>query len=185
MFYNGTWGGVCSNALKDTSLSVICKQLGCGEQGWLENRPVHTGLDISWVDNIECRRLQNSTLWHCPSAPWHPHSCARGEEVWITCAGGALASLGGLQEACISRQVTAGVAFDPWQGVWGSPGLHKLRSEAVRAFTLGQLLFNPTGLSEKTWQESWETLNCLSTHSCPGTPLSVLLSSPQPSPALQ
>ncbi|KAF6317833.1 scavenger receptor family member expressed on T cells 1 [Rhinolophus ferrumequinum] len=109
VFYNGTWGGVCSNALKDTSLSVICKQLGCGEQGWLENRPVHTGLDTSWVDNIECRRLQNSTLWHCPSAPWHPHSCARGEEVWITCA----------------------------------------------------------GLSEKTWQESWETLNCLSTHSCP------------------
>lgn len=95
MFYNGTWGAVCSNALKETSLSVICKQLGCGEQGWLENRPVHTDLGIAWVDNIECRRLKNMTLWQCPSAPWHPRSCARGEEVWITCAGGPLAASGG------------------------------------------------------------------------------------------
>nr|XP_025735809.1 scavenger receptor cysteine-rich domain-containing protein SCART1-like isoform X2 [Callorhinus ursinus]XP_025735941.1 scavenger receptor cysteine-rich domain-containing protein SCART1-like isoform X3 [Callorhinus ursinus] len=110
VFYNGTWGAVCSNALKDISLSIICKQLGCGEQGWLENRPVHTGSGTSWVDNIECRRLRNSTLWQCPSAPWHPHSCTPGEEVWITCA----------------------------------------------------------GLSEKMAQDSGETLNCSSTHSCPG-----------------
>lgn len=102
VFYNGTWGSVCSNALKDTSLAVICKQLGCGEQGWLENRPVHTVLGTSWVDNIECRRLPNSTLWHCPSAPWHPHSCARGEEVWITCAGEDPASCRGLQVAYMS-----------------------------------------------------------------------------------
>ncbi|XP_016061808.1 PREDICTED: scavenger receptor cysteine-rich domain-containing protein SCART1-like [Miniopterus natalensis] len=106
VFYNGTWGAVCSNSLKDISLSIICKQLGCGEQAWLENRPVHSGPGISWVDNIECRRLQSSTLWQCPSAPWHPRSCAHGEVVWITCA-------------------------------------------------------------EKTMQDSGETLNCSSTHSCP------------------
>uniref|UniRef100_A0A8D1C180 SRCR domain-containing protein n=1 Tax=Sus scrofa TaxID=9823 RepID=A0A8D1C180_PIG len=87
VFYNGTWGAVCSNALRDTSLSIICEQLGCGGQGWLENRPVHTSLGTSWVDNIQCRRLRNTTLWQCPSAPWHPRSCARGEEVWLTCAG--------------------------------------------------------------------------------------------------
>ncbi|XP_045883209.1 scavenger receptor cysteine-rich domain-containing protein SCART1 isoform X1 [Meles meles] len=109
VFYNGTWGAVCSNALKDISLSIICKQLGCGEQGWLENRPVHSSLGTSWVDDIECRRLRNSTLWQCPSAPWHPQSCAPGEEVWITCA----------------------------------------------------------GLSEKMTQDSGETLNCSSIHSCP------------------
>uniref|UniRef100_A0A8P0NSK9 SRCR domain-containing protein n=1 Tax=Canis lupus familiaris TaxID=9615 RepID=A0A8P0NSK9_CANLF len=86
VFYNGTWGAVCSNALQDISMSIICKQLGCGEQGWLENRPVPTGSGPSWVDNIECRRLRNSTLWQCPSAPWHPQSCAPGEEAWITCA---------------------------------------------------------------------------------------------------
>ncbi|KAM9702991.1 LOW QUALITY PROTEIN: scavenger receptor cysteine-rich domain-containing protein SCART1-like [Dama dama] len=87
VFHSGTWGAVCSNALKDACLSIICQQLGCGEQGWLENRPGHSSLDTSWVDNIQCRRLRNSTLWPCPSAPWHPRSCTRGEEVWITCAG--------------------------------------------------------------------------------------------------
>lgn len=64
VFYNGSWGAVCSNTLKDPSLSVVCKQLGCGEQGWLENRPSHAvGSGISWVDNVQCRRLRNGTLW--------------------------------------------------------------------------------------------------------------------------
>lgn len=99
VFYNGTWGAVCSNALRDTSLSIICEQLGCGGQGWLENRPVHTSLGTSWVDNIQCRRLRNTTLWQCPSAPWHPRSCARGEEVWLTCAGEPWRSLGALEAA--------------------------------------------------------------------------------------
>ncbi|XP_060027001.1 scavenger receptor cysteine-rich domain-containing protein SCART1 [Erinaceus europaeus] len=88
VFYNGSWGAVCSNALKDTSLSIACQQLDCGQQGWLENRPRHSaGPQFSWVDNVECRWLRNSMLWHCPSAPWQPHSCAQGEEAWVTCAG--------------------------------------------------------------------------------------------------
>ncbi|XP_074239254.1 scavenger receptor cysteine-rich domain-containing protein SCART1-like isoform X1 [Saimiri boliviensis] len=90
VFYNGTWGAVCSNALKDFSLSVICKQLGCGERGWLENKPFPSAgasTGTAWVDNIECRRLPSSTLWQCPSRPWHPRSCDLREQVWITCAG--------------------------------------------------------------------------------------------------
>ncbi|XP_045047532.2 scavenger receptor cysteine-rich domain-containing protein SCART1 isoform X2 [Desmodus rotundus] len=87
VLYNGSWGAVCSNALRDASLSVVCRQLGCGDQGWLENRPVRADLGISWVDGIECRRLRSSMLWQCPSAPWDPHSCTRGEEAWVTCSG--------------------------------------------------------------------------------------------------
>uniref|UniRef100_A0A8C5YTE7 Scavenger receptor family member expressed on T cells 1 n=1 Tax=Marmota marmota marmota TaxID=9994 RepID=A0A8C5YTE7_MARMA len=88
VLYNGTWGSVCSNALKDISLTIICKQLGCGDQGWLENKPFQgAGSSTAWVDDIECRRLPSSTLWHCPSAPWDPCSCVLGEEAWITCAG--------------------------------------------------------------------------------------------------
>uniref|UniRef100_I3N4F7 Soluble scavenger receptor cysteine-rich domain-containing protein SSC5D n=1 Tax=Ictidomys tridecemlineatus TaxID=43179 RepID=I3N4F7_ICTTR len=88
VLYNGTWGSVCSHALKDISLTIICKQLGCGDQGWLENKPFQgAGSSTAWVDDIECRRPHSSTLWHCPSAPWDPRSCALGEEAWITCAG--------------------------------------------------------------------------------------------------
>ncbi|XP_027627009.1 scavenger receptor cysteine-rich domain-containing protein SCART1 [Tupaia chinensis] len=87
VLYNGTWGAVCSNALKDIALSIICKQLGCGAWGWLENKPFQeAGSSTFWVDNIECRTLRNSTLWQCPSAPWHPRSCAQGEEAWVACA---------------------------------------------------------------------------------------------------
>ncbi|XP_051001058.1 scavenger receptor cysteine-rich domain-containing protein SCART1 [Acomys russatus] len=88
VFYNGSWGAVCSNTLRDTSLNIVCRQMGCGDQGWLENRPSPAaGLGISWVDNIKCRKLHNVTLWQCPSAPWNPHSCAQEEEVWINCEG--------------------------------------------------------------------------------------------------
>ena len=114
VFYNGTWGAVCSNALQDISMSIICKQLGCGEQGWLENRPVPTGSGPSWVDNIECRRLRNSTLWQCPSAPWHPQSCAPGEEAWITCAGGTLQ----VQEQATCRDCPRSMTQGPGRVPW-------------------------------------------------------------------
>ena len=65
VFHNGTWGAVCSNALKDASLSIICQQLGCGERGWLENRPGHTSLGTSWVEN------------HVVPAAWQDEALAR------------------------------------------------------------------------------------------------------------
>ncbi|KAM9618722.1 LOW QUALITY PROTEIN: scavenger receptor cysteine-rich domain-containing protein SCART1 [Trichechus inunguis] len=87
VFYNGTWGAVWGNFLKEGSMSIICNQL-VGDQNWLENRPVRVASSgTSWLDNIKCRRLRNSMLWQCPSAR-HPHSCAQGKEVWIACAGG-------------------------------------------------------------------------------------------------
>ncbi|ELK36776.1 Putative scavenger receptor cysteine-rich domain-containing protein LOC619207 [Myotis davidii] len=160
VFYNGTWGAVCGNSLKENSLSIICKQLGCGEQGWLENRPVPTGLGVSWVDNIECRRLQNSTLWQCPSAPWHPRSCAHGEEIWITCTGGPLAVSGGSGHP-------RGLPLAHGCGPGHHWGFTDCILKLFGAFTLGRPLFNPIGSSAKTMQDPGETLNCSATRSCP------------------
>ncbi|KAM9062218.1 scavenger receptor cysteine-rich domain-containing protein SCART1 isoform X1 [Sarcophilus harrisii] len=88
VFYNGTWGRVCSNSLKELSLEIICRQLKCGKEGWLENKPVpYRGSEVNWLDKIECRGLYTNSLWQCPSASWHPHSCSRGDEAWITCEG--------------------------------------------------------------------------------------------------
>ncbi|XP_074092272.1 scavenger receptor cysteine-rich domain-containing protein SCART1 [Macrotis lagotis] len=86
VFYNGTWGAVCSNSLKELSMEIICRQLECGKHGWLENKPIlHRSSDISWLDKIECHSSHTNSLWQCPSAPWNPHSCSQGDEAWITC----------------------------------------------------------------------------------------------------
>uniref|UniRef100_F6TZP1 SRCR domain-containing protein n=1 Tax=Ornithorhynchus anatinus TaxID=9258 RepID=F6TZP1_ORNAN len=91
VFYNGTWGSVCHNSLSDVSLTVICKQLQCGLRGRLldtpetESRIQDPESRFTWVDHIECREKHHTSLWQCPSAPWHPHSCPGTEEAWISC----------------------------------------------------------------------------------------------------
>ncbi|NXA57225.1 WC11 protein, partial [Nothocercus julius] len=88
VFYNGTWGSVCSNSMAPSTVSLVCKQLGCGDGGFLE-----TGLPYgkisghTWLDHVECGR-RNSSFWQCHSAPWNPQSCDdQREETHITCNG--------------------------------------------------------------------------------------------------
>ncbi|NWJ06465.1 WC11 protein, partial [Crypturellus undulatus] len=86
VFYNRAWGSVCSNSMTLSTMSLVCKQLGCGNEGFLE-----TGLPYgkvsgrTWLDHVECEK-RNSSFWQCPSAPWNPQSCDdQREETHITC----------------------------------------------------------------------------------------------------
>ncbi|KAB0346721.1 hypothetical protein FD754_011578 [Muntiacus muntjak] len=87
VFYNGTWGSVCRSPMDEVTVSVICRQLGCGDSGTLNTFvALREGSRPRWVDLIQCRRTDTS-LWECPSDPWNYNSCYPKEEAYISCAG--------------------------------------------------------------------------------------------------
>ncbi|KAI4586293.1 hypothetical protein MJG53_004080 [Ovis ammon polii x Ovis aries] len=87
VFYNGTWGSVCRSPMEDITVSMICRQLGCGDSGTLNSSVgLREGSRPQWVDGIQCRKTDTS-LWQCPSDPWNYTSCSPKEEAYISCAG--------------------------------------------------------------------------------------------------
>ncbi|XP_055445182.1 antigen WC1.1-like [Bubalus kerabau] len=85
VFYNGTWGSVCRSPMEDITVSVICRQLGCGESGTLNTIVgLREGSRPQWLDGIRCRNTDTS-LWQCPSDPWNYTSCSSKEEAYISC----------------------------------------------------------------------------------------------------
>ena len=90
VFYNGTWGSVCRSPMEDITVSVICRQLGCGDSGTLNSSVgLREGSRPRWVDGIRCRKTDTS-LWQCPSDPWNYTSCSPKKEAYISCAGDLL-----------------------------------------------------------------------------------------------
>ncbi|XP_032060933.1 antigen WC1.1-like [Aythya fuligula] len=88
VFYNGTWGSVCSNSITTETVSLVCKELGCGNEGELVTDSSSAELSgTAWLDRVECGK-RNSSFWQCPSHPWNPQSCDDlREEANITCNG--------------------------------------------------------------------------------------------------
>ncbi|XP_067164787.1 scavenger receptor cysteine-rich type 1 protein M130-like, partial [Apteryx mantelli] len=88
VFYNGTWGSVCSNSMTADTMSLVCKQLGCGDEGFPEtDLPYGRVSGPTWLDRVQCGKM-NSSFWQCPSAPWKQQSCDyQQDETRITCSG--------------------------------------------------------------------------------------------------
>ncbi|KAI4529046.1 hypothetical protein MG293_020898 [Ovis ammon polii] len=85
VFYNGTWDSVYRNPMEDITVSVICRQLGCGDSGTLNSSVgLREGSRPWWVDGIRCQKTDTS-LWQCPSDPWNYTSCSPKEEAYISC----------------------------------------------------------------------------------------------------
>ncbi|XP_075345961.1 CD5 antigen-like [Mycteria americana] len=86
VFYNGTWGSICSNSMALSTVSLACKELGCGDRGYLERRlPYGKVSGPAWLDNVQCGE-KTSSFWQCPSTAWDPQSCEHlRDEIHITC----------------------------------------------------------------------------------------------------
>ncbi|XP_052635721.1 antigen WC1.1-like, partial [Harpia harpyja] len=115
VFYNGTWGSICSNLMTLDTVSLACKELGCGDGGSLERSlPYGNVSGLTWLDNMQCGE-KTSSFWQCPSAPWNPQSCEDPrEEIHITCNDREKIRAVGGEDGCSGR-------VEVWhRGSWGT-----------------------------------------------------------------
>ncbi|XP_050770310.1 antigen WC1.1-like [Gymnogyps californianus] len=115
VFYNGTWGIVCSNSMTPKTVSLACKLLGCGDRGSLETRlPSGKVSGPAWLDRVECGE-RNNFFWQCPSTPWDPQSCDDlRDETHITCNDREKIRAVGGENGCSGR-------VEVWyRGSWGT-----------------------------------------------------------------
>ncbi|XP_067898921.1 deleted in malignant brain tumors 1 protein-like isoform X2 [Heterodontus francisci] len=86
VFYNRTWGTVCSDNFDLEDAEVVCKQLGCGSARIvLTDTTFGEGSGQIWLDDVNCR-WHDSLLWQCPSSPWGQHDCSHQEDVGVICS---------------------------------------------------------------------------------------------------
>uniref|UniRef100_A0A8C3SUG4 SRCR domain-containing protein n=1 Tax=Chelydra serpentina TaxID=8475 RepID=A0A8C3SUG4_CHESE len=103
VFYNGTWGSVCSNQMTDITPTIVCKQLNCGDGVQTTGEfQQGEGSGPTWLDHVTCTE-QHSSLWQCPSSPWKWQSCDdRAEETHIICNAADLKLVNGSNQ-CAGR----------------------------------------------------------------------------------
>uniref|UniRef100_A0A4W3J5L0 SRCR domain-containing protein n=1 Tax=Callorhinchus milii TaxID=7868 RepID=A0A4W3J5L0_CALMI len=95
VFYNGTWGTVCSDSMGIKAAQVICKQLDCGRAlDTTDSDQFDKGSGPIWLDDIDCNS-QEPFLWLCSSPPWGEHNCEHSEDVGVVCSGQELRLVGG------------------------------------------------------------------------------------------
>ncbi|NXL38438.1 C163A protein, partial [Glaucidium brasilianum] len=115
VFYNGTWGSICSNRMSQLTAVTVCKHLNCGDGGEIaRDFKYGRGSGPTWLDHIECTKQHNS-LWQCQSDPWDPQSCDnRAEETHISCTDREKLRVIGGEDGCSGR-------VEIWhQGSWGT-----------------------------------------------------------------
>ncbi|XP_039242048.1 LOW QUALITY PROTEIN: scavenger receptor cysteine-rich type 1 protein M130-like [Pipra filicauda] len=83
LLHNGTWGRVCATGTSPGTAAAVCRQLGCGDGGQLAPGPAQQPAP-AWLAWVGCEEGARS-LWGCPSAPWHLHSCGPGGDAYVAC----------------------------------------------------------------------------------------------------
>ncbi|XP_009470081.1 PREDICTED: scavenger receptor cysteine-rich type 1 protein M130-like [Nipponia nippon] len=177
VFYNGTWGTICSNHMSQLTAITVCKQLNCGDGGEIAGDFKYgRGSGPTWLDHIECTE-QHSFLWQCQSDPWDPQSCDnRAEETHISCTDREKLRVIGGKDGCSGR-------VEIWhQGSWGTicdDSWDVADANVVcRQLGCGSAV---SALSEAAFGEGtgpiwWEKVHCkgteLSLWNCPVKPLS-------------
>ncbi|XP_051874634.1 deleted in malignant brain tumors 1 protein-like [Pristis pectinata] len=86
VFFNGTWGTVCSDSFVTENAHLVCAQLNCGSATSVENSVAFgKGSGPIWLDDVRCR-ADDSLIWQCPSSPWEQLNCNHEEDVGVICS---------------------------------------------------------------------------------------------------
>ncbi|KAM4650663.1 scavenger receptor cysteine-rich domain-containing protein DMBT1-like isoform 2-T2 [Discoglossus pictus] len=87
VFFNNTWGTVCSDHWNMRNAHVVCKQLNCGLP---TSAPVKgfygLGTGNIWLDDVACKGDEPS-LENCDALPWGKHNCKHNDDAGVVCSG--------------------------------------------------------------------------------------------------
>ena len=84
VYYNGTWGTVCSNGWDVYDAQVVCTQLGFGPV--LATRASYgVDSDIVWLDNVNCTGIERS-IGDCLHSEWGIENCRDSKYAGVKCA---------------------------------------------------------------------------------------------------
>ncbi|XP_078268000.1 scavenger receptor cysteine-rich domain-containing protein DMBT1-like [Rhinoraja longicauda] len=87
VFYNGSWGTVCSERVTTMDAVLICKQLRCGPlQGIRYSiEQFGAGSGSIWFNGMACTSHE-STLWQCAANPRDGHDCRHTRDTGVICS---------------------------------------------------------------------------------------------------
>ncbi|XP_058872854.1 scavenger receptor cysteine-rich type 1 protein M130-like [Acipenser ruthenus] len=110
VFYNGTWGAICSNGMGAIAATFICRELNCGETGSIKPQS-ETSSGLKWLDNITCKK-HDTSLWQCLSSPWGQNTCEDSDVEDIVCSGKREKTTTNSSKTC-TEDPTQERCFDP------------------------------------------------------------------------
>ncbi|XP_029109970.1 scavenger receptor cysteine-rich type 1 protein M130-like [Scleropages formosus] len=85
VYYNGSWGSVCFNFMEKTTAAVICRQLGCGDKGTVDETISRLSPEAIRDDVVKCHP-HDSLLWQCPFSLSGWNTCTDSKMAKIYCS---------------------------------------------------------------------------------------------------
>ena len=83
VFYNGSWGSVCSDGFNDAASRVVCNMLGFGDIGRPTRNSYGYGHRLKWLNSVWCMGTEVSMV-DC-RYDWSVTNCSGGEEQAVSC----------------------------------------------------------------------------------------------------
>ncbi|XP_026575064.1 uncharacterized protein LOC113448576 [Pseudonaja textilis] len=87
IFHEGQWGTVCDDMWDLLDVTVICRELDCGEALAAPGGAFFgEGNSIIWLDDVQCQG-EETKLTDCHTSSWGTNNCRHSEDAGAVCSG--------------------------------------------------------------------------------------------------